>query len=119
MREMPQHAWVFPATLVRVVDADTIDCLIDVAMHGRRIERLRLLGVNAPETRGATKAAGDAATGYVVWWLSQAGGDWPLRIETHKSDVFGRYLALVWRVYDGRCLNDDLVSSGHAVPFMV
>jgi micrococcal nuclease len=118
MSEMPTHNWVFPAQLVRVVDGDTVDVSISQGMHAYRTERLRLLGVNAPEARGATKAAGDAATAFVVDWMGVAVGEWPLRIETHKSDVFGRYLALCFRVIDGRCLNEDLLSSGNAVVFV-
>jgi endonuclease YncB( thermonuclease family) len=117
MATMPEYAYVFPARLARVVDGDTIDCTISVGFHAYRVERLRLLGVNAPEPHGATKAAGDAATAFVAAWLALAVGDWPLLVETHKSDVFGRYLALCFRVIDGSCLNDDLLASGHAVVF--
>lgn len=113
--DMPQHAWVFPAKLERVIDGDTIDCIISVGFHSYRVERLRLLGINTPEPRGATKPAGDAATDFVRQWMPY--GDWPLLVETHKSDVFGRYLALCFRIIDGACLNDDLLTSGHAVPF--
>jgi micrococcal nuclease len=116
---MPLHSWVFPARLVKVVDGDTVDVLIDQGMHAHRIERLRLLSVNAPETHIPTKVAGDAATAFVVGWMGMAVGEWPLVVETHKSDVFGRYLALVFRITDGACLNDDLIASGNAAPFMV
>jgi micrococcal nuclease len=119
MHDMPQHTWVFPAQLVRVVDADTLIARLDCGFNTYRVDHLRLLGINAPETRGATKAAGDAATVYAASWLASATGDWPLLVETHKSDVFGRYLARVWRIVDAACLNDDLVTSGNAVPFMV
>lgn len=117
MSDMPLHSWVFPARLVRVVDGDTqyIEC--DQGMHGRRIESLRLLGVDCPETRGATKEAGDAATAWVRDWYRLAVGEWPLIVQTHKSDSFGRYLALVWRVVDQACLNTDLLVSGHAVVY--
>lgn len=115
---MPTHNWVFPARLMRVIDADTLDVSISQGMHTYRVDRLRLLGLNAPEVRGVTRVAGLAATAYVVDWMAVAVGEWPLRTETHKSDVFGRYLAVVWRVIDGACLNDDLLESGHAVPFI-
>lgn len=115
---MPTQEWLYRAKLVRVVDGDTIDVWIDAGFHGYRRERLRLLGVNAPEMHGASKTAGDAAKAYVDGWLLGLPGDWPLIVQTEKSDVFGRFLAQCWRVMDGANLSDDLLSSGNAVPFL-
>jgi micrococcal nuclease len=111
--------WVYRAYCVRVVDGDTLDVYLDSGFHSYRVERLRLLGVNCPEVRGPTKAAGDAATRYVGDWLVVAetpADEWSLVIQTQKTDVFGRYLTTLWRVVDGACLNEDLLASGHAVP---
>lgn len=119
MQTMPGQLWVFRARPVRAVDGDTIDVIIDAGFRSTRTERLRLLGVNTPELHGASRAAGLAAKAYVEAWLAAAGGAaWPLVLRTEKSDEFGRYLGRVWRASDGACLNDDLLSSGHAVPFM-
>ncbi len=117
MLVMPTHHYVFPARLVRVVDGDTLDVLIDQGMHSNRTERVRLLRVNTPEMHTRTYAAGLAAKAYVMTWTSVALGTWPFLIETHKSDVFGRYLAEVWRACDGANLSDDLLTSGHAVAY--
>jgi|SRR5215510_2739161 len=116
---MPTQNWTFKAKLIRVVDGDTIDLEIDIGLHGRRIERMRLLGINCPEMHGDARPAGLAAKDYTSKWLESLDVDWPLVISTYKSDVFGRYLAVVWRRSDGSCLNDDLVASGNAIPFMV
>lgn len=118
MTGMPTHVWVFRARMIRVVDGDTLDLLVDVGMHGQRLERVRLLGVDCPEVRGPTRAAGLAATAYATGWLAEAwvdpGGMWPLVVVTEKDpDNFGRYLATVYRVVDGACLNDDLILSGN------
>ena len=137
MSEMPQHAWVFPARLVRIEDADTQDYTCDMGMHDSRTERMRLLGINCPEVKGPTKVAGLIATDYARAWFAVAYGidisqmpqrqtkitftlpEWPFLIHTEKDpDNFGRYLALIWRICDGACLNDDLLSSGNAVVFV-
>jgi micrococcal nuclease len=115
---MPIHGWIFPARLVRVIDGDTQVYQIDQGMHSYRVETIRLFGVNAPEMHGATKLTGDRATLFTQQWITQADckqAEWPLVLQTFKSDVFGRYLAIVWRTSDGACLNDDLLSSGNAV----
>lgn len=110
---MPTVPYVFSATLRRVVDGDTLDLTIDGGFHTWHVERVRLLGVNTPEVVGATKAAGLDAKDFAVHWLAGV----ELVVQSYKSDAFGRYLANVWRTSDGAQLNDDLLSSGHAVAF--
>ena len=111
--------WAYRARCERVVDGDTLDVTIDQGLHTHRTERVRLLGVNTPETKGATKMAGRLATIYVEDWLAEADDEWPLIVQTARGDAFGRWLARVWRRSDGRELNADLLAAGHAVPFMV
>lgn len=116
--DMPDQTWVYRARLERVVDGDTVDVVVDAGFHGFRRERLRLLGVNAPEVHGATKAEGAAATEFTrAWFATEAPAEWPLVIQTEKSDAFGRFLAVVWRVSDRSCLNRQLLRAGYAVPF--
>lgn len=117
MVTMPAQAWVFRARCERVVDGDTIDVRIDAGFHAEHIERLRLLGVNAPEMHGASADAGSAAKAWVEQWLAAMVGTWPLVVQTHKTDAFGRYLAVVWRADTAACLNDELLAAGMAVPF--
>lgn len=102
-------AWIFPARCERVVDGDTLDLLIDQGMRVYRRERVRLLGVDAPEVRGSTAQAGADALAWVRSWLAAAGGEWPLTVRTTKADSFGRYLARIWRG-DGAELNADLAA---------
>lgn len=119
MSTMPDHRWLWLARVVRVIDADTIDVELDAGFRAIRSERLRLLGINAPEVVGKDAARGKAATDWVHEWLRVAalGRDsWPLLIETHKGmDSFGRYLAVIWRVVDESCLNVEIVLAGQAV----
>lgn len=112
--------WAYRARCERVIDGDTLDVTIDQGLHTHRTERVRLLGVNTPELKGATRPAGLAAAGYVTSWLGMAPYDdeWPLIVQTAKGDAFGRWLARVWRRSDGRELNADLLAAGHAVVFM-
>jgi len=118
----PSRDWIYDARAKRVIDGDTIEMILDKGFEDFSKDRVRLLGLDTPETQKPTKAAGDAATNFVVNWLADAyvgltpdQWEWPLRIQTRKSDVFGRYLATVWRFSDGRCLNEDLLAAGHAV----
>lgn len=115
---MPTNLWNYQARPVRVIDGDTLSVLLDKGMRETREETVRLLGINTPERKGATRPAGDAAMQFAQVWLTQASGSWPLIIHTEREDAFGRWLSWVWRASDGRCLNSDLLAAGHAVPFM-
>lgn len=119
---MPSPSYVYRARLVSVTDGDTVVVERDLGDHLYQQTAVRLLGLNCPEIHGASKTAGDAATTFTRDWMRQgvALDPWPLVIETHldKREKYGRLLACVWRVADGRELNADLIAGGHAVPFM-
>ena len=106
----------FPATVTRVVDADTIDCTVDLGFHVGIKERFRLFGVNAPESRTrdkAEKARGLAATAFVRDLIRQ--NDNAVTLDVSKgTGKFGRWLAIV-ELSEGRTLNDALLAAGHAV----
>lgn len=122
---MPMFAWKGRCT--RVIDGDTIEVELDTGFHTVHTERLRLLGVDAPEARGATYDAGIAAKAFVQKLMANIGHDavgklvpWPLTVQTHKTDSFGRYLADVWSSkwsdeWLGESLSELLVIEGHGV----
>lgn len=109
----------YRATLRRVIDGDTIEVTLD---HGCRLlsqQTIRFRGVNTPERKGATRAAGDAARAYVLERLPRA--DWALVIKTHlaksEEDSFRRLLGDVF--VDGVLINHELIERGLGVPFML
>jgi micrococcal nuclease len=103
----------YNATVINVVDGDTIDCVVSLGFYLTATHRLRLLGVNCPEVHGATRAAGLMAAGYTRTTLLGR----TVRIRTARADDFGRWLAQVY--LDGLDFNADLVAKGLAVPYMV
>lgn len=106
--------WRYRATVVRVVDADTIDCVVDLGFRVSSAQRLRLLGVDAPETRGAGRADGLASKAALEAVLPEGRA---VVVETAKGDRWGRWLARVSDADTGACVNDWLVEHGHAAPW--
>ena len=104
--------WWYKAEMIDVVDGDTLDVMIDQGFHARRKERVRLLGVNAPEMTGKTKVAGQKAKYFVEELIYNNG--WFCYIRTSKTDAFGRYLADVYWSGLQDSLSDMLIKSGHA-----
>ena len=114
----PQY--VYRARLVKVIDGDTIDVDLDVGfgvwLHK---QRLRLYGINTPETRGVERPEGLAAKAFVQAELPLSR---PLLIQTHadKKGKYGRWVAEVWYLshHDPsgtlQNLNKVLVAEGHA-----
>jgi micrococcal nuclease len=111
----------YPATVVRVIDGDTVDLTVDVGFSFATKERFRLLGINTPERKQETRQAGDAAMQHLNELLAEAAdakGRVMIRTHKNKVDKYGRYLVVIL-FQDGTSLNDRMVSDGHAVPYMV
>lgn len=128
---MMMDPYIRRCRILRVVDGDTLDCEIDLGFNMRVTERIRLLGVNAPEAKGETKGAAGAATAFVEQWLDRNStrsfsfdgvGDWErwFILRTEKDDAFGRWLGHISCESGGfyTSLNDALLIAGHAVPWV-
>jgi len=104
------------ATIDYVVDGDTVDVLID----GRE-ERIRLIGIDTPETKRPDtdiQCYGPEATAFTESLLPVGT---PVRIErdTVNRDDFGRLLGYVYRADDGIFVNYELVRQGFAQPLSI
>lgn len=109
----------YRAEVVRWVDGDTVDLMVDLGFTVLMVTRFRLLGVNTPETnRKASREAGKAATAFVES-LAPVGST--VLVQSHKTGKFGRWLATVYPMGgEGNPLesvNDALLRHGHAEPY--
>jgi micrococcal nuclease len=119
MSERKLPAYIRLCTLHRVVDGDTLDLMVDLGFKRYSRERIRLMGVDTPETHGETREAGDAATAFVIEWCKTC--ELPLVLESHKKDSFGRWLGSLYRQEEGgvmgESLADALLAAGHACEY--
>ncbi len=101
-----------PFSVVSVVDGDTLD--IDVPDTNGDYTRVRLLGIDTPETKDprvgvmyygpeASAFAAALAEGKTVTVLLDTVSD--------VRDIYGRLLAYI-RLPDGRILNEELIAAG-------
>jgi micrococcal nuclease len=103
------------ATLKRVVDGDTIDIEI-----GGNTERVRLIGINTPETKHPTKGVecfGPEASAYAEQLLP-AGTALRVERDIEARDKYGRLLLYVYIAYTNVFVNLDLVMNGYARPMV-
>lgn len=101
--------WSVLGTPGRVLDADTFEARLRIWLGLEVYEMIRVLGVDAPEMRGPTAAAGLEAKRFAQAWLAK--GD--VLIAVCKRDSFGRLLGAVTR--EGENLADVLIHAGHGV----
>lgn len=108
----------YRATVLRVIDGDTVEARVDLGFDVFAVQRFRLDGINAPETKGESRDAGKAATEYLRTLVAKNATGGVLTIQTRKDkrEKYGRYLAVL--IASGWNLNAVMVNTGHAVPYM-
>ena len=100
-----------------VVDGDTIDVLIDLGFDILFASRVRLAGIDTPESRTkdlAEKALGLEAKEYLKKHLKDAKS---VVIKTEKmdsSEKYGRILGWVYINGDTESINDKMINDGYA-----
>jgi micrococcal nuclease len=95
------------ATVTRVVDGDTVE--ISPSVEG--LSTVRLIGVDTPETHGATQPYGPEASAFAEQELN--GEEVSLELDVQKIDPYGRLLAYVY-LPDGQMFNETLLEEGYA-----
>lgn len=103
--------WEYRASVIDVLDGDTLRLLVDTGFHARHQVDLRLVAVKAPELN---QAGGPETKEFVVDWCSKLPPlKWPLLIKTSTTTVtepsekmtFTRYLGHAWNIDNDACLN--------------
>ena len=117
---MSERFW-YGATILRVVDGDTVDLMVDLGFSVHHKIRVRLYGINTPESRTKDlkeKELGLKAKKYVEDWCTNH--KWVfVNTIPDKNDKYGRVLARIYssdKVDDPKtaCLNIDMIQSGNA-----
>jgi len=110
-------------TIIQIVDGDTL-----TIQHNGRAEKIRLIGIDAPESNINNKTKKDAARGNGdIDTITKMGKDAtrfvkkivkpgdPVTIEFDKQtrDKYGRLLGYVY-LSNGKMLNEEIVKAGYA-----
>jgi micrococcal nuclease len=104
-----------------VVDGDTIDVLIDLGFDILFASRVRLAGIDTPESRTKDlkeKALGLESKEYLKKHLKDAKS---VVIKTEKmdsSEKYGRILGWVYVNGDTESINDKMINDGYAWGYM-
>jgi micrococcal nuclease len=99
--------------IVKIIDGDTVDVVIDLGFDITRKERVRLNGIDTPETLTkdeVEKKYGLEAKTFVQKWFSEQE---EILIRTYKDDKYGRTLGDFYGKGE-KTLNTILVEQGFA-----
>ena len=116
----------YKAILIRVVDGDTLDAMIDLGFDMWIKKRVRLEGINAYESRTRDKEEkkkGLKAKARLIEILEN--NDDEFLLISHGVGKYGRCLGEVRiaksyirsKKYHGKSINEMLVKEGHAVKY--
>lgn len=107
--------------VLKVVDGDTIDVDIDLGFNISYTQRVRLAGIDTPESR--TKDAREKALGLEVKDKLKKAIDAAKTVVVKtelpdSSEKYGRILGWVYLDGDTRSLNEQLIEEGYAWGYM-
>jgi len=111
----------YNAMVVKVVDGDTLDLVVDLGFDIFQKMRVRLFGIDTPEVYGVKHDSEEYARGKLssdfVKKMLHPGAKVSMHSVKDKKGKYGRYLATVFCDVDGVLtnLNDLLVTNGLAI----
>ncbi len=106
----------YQATLVRVIDGDTVELDIDLGMNVHVREKVRLDGINTPEIFGVKKESEEYIAGLkakVRVQLLLQNNVLVIQTTKDKKGKYGRYIAKIF--VEGKDVGETLVQEGLAV----
>ena len=104
--------------VTKIVDGDTIDVLLDMGFDILYQQRVRLFGIDTPESR--TRDIEEKKYGLLSKYFLKAELSLgkKITVKTYKGDEtgkFGRILGDIW--IDGKSVNQKMCDKGYAVPY--
>lgn len=106
----------YNAKVKRIVDGDTLDAYIDLGFDVWVVKRIRLMGIDTPESRTRDKVEkryGKGAKHRLVAMLEQS--DNKFTVKSHGTGKFGRVLGELF--IDDLNINEQLIKEGHATKY--
>jgi micrococcal nuclease len=104
--------------VTKVVDGDTIDVVIDMGFDILFKSRVRLFGIDTPESRTrdlTEKKFGLMSKKYLQDRLKNAK---KITIKTHKGEETGKFGRILGEIFcDGENVNQAMCNEGHAVAY--
>jgi len=106
--------YYYEVEVLRVVDGDTVDVRIDLGFNVWHKCRVRMVGINAPESR--TKDLEEKEKGLAAKeWLKERLDGTSVELQSQGTGKYGRVLGEFY--IDETNINQEMVEVGHAVAY--
>lgn len=105
--------------ITKVIDGDTVDGFIDLGFHTHVFKRIRLDGINAPETRTKDKKEKEAGLLAKKWLKELVEANDEFIVVSHGTGKFGRVLGELFVVKGDRkqSINKMMLNAGLVVEY--
>jgi micrococcal nuclease len=104
--------------VVKVVDGDTIDAEFDLGFDISYTKRIRLSGIDTPESRTRDLEEKKLGLESKQWLVDKLEDAECILIKTEKPNSTEKFGRVLGRLYvNGVCLNDLIISEGYAWPY--
>ena len=110
--------------ITHFVDGDTFDCVIDLGFDIFHEIRVRMYGINTPESRTRDleekKRGLESKERLIETLTGKEHLGYSLVLQTREKGKYGRWLGTVMKRYDDGIsynVNDRMVEDGYAVPY--
>ncbi len=115
MAKKAPEAFVYNATLERIVDGDTFDCCLDLGFDVKlHKQRVRLSGIDTPESR--TRDLAEKKLGLAAKERLKELCAGKLKVKSLGKGKYGRILGIPY-TEDGKDICEILIKEGHAVEY--
>ena len=106
--------YYYGVEVLRVVDGDTVDVRIDLGFNVWHKCRVRMVGINAPESR--TRDLEEKEKGLAAKeWLKERLDGTSVELQSQGTGKYGRVLGEFY--IDETNINQEMVEVGHAVAY--
>ena len=108
-------AFVYNATLERIVDGDTFDCCLDLGFDVKlHKQRVRLAGIDTPESR--TRDLAEKKLGLAAKERLKELCTGKFKVKSLGKGKYGRILGIPY-TEEGKDICEMLIKEGHAVEY--
>jgi len=121
LKNMEDKLYIYNAEVIRVVDGDTVDALVDLGFDTWKKVRIRFFGIDAYETRTRDleeKEKGIKAKERVIEVLKE--NDNKFLLKSRGVGKYGRCLGEIYvKTLGDVSLQNLLINEGHAVRYII
>jgi endonuclease YncB( thermonuclease family) len=110
----------YRATLIRVIDGDSLHATLDLGLDIRHDVTLRLAHINTPELNdkdASVRAKALEARKFLIDRLPIGVNALTIRTIKDRQEKYGRYLAEIVSADGTTTVNEQLLNAGLAVPY--